>query len=113
MMLFEFSINLEDELNKLIGKHKIIIPKAIADELKLLSEKGQGKKKNLAKASLQLIKKFEIIESEGKTADDAVLHLAQQLNGIVLTNDRELRKRIKKSSLHTIYLRGKGKLVLE
>ena len=44
MMLFEFQINLEDELVKLIGKNKIIIPKTIIGELDFLSKNGKGKK---------------------------------------------------------------------
>jgi len=112
MMLFEFSIDLEDELTRLLGKFRIIVPSPIVEELKLLSEKGKGKKKLIAKPSLELIKKYEIVD-EGGNGDDAVLMLAKKLNGIVITNDRELRKRVKESSLQTIYLRGKSRLVLD
>ena len=112
MMLFEFSIDLEDELTRLLGKFRIIVPSPIVEELKLLSEKGKGKKKLIAKPSLELIKKYEIVNAEGN-GDDAVLMLAKKLNGIVITNDRELRKRVKESSLQTIYLRGKSRLVLD
>ena len=113
MMLFEFSINFEDELTRLLGKYTIIVPKPIFDELTLLSEKGKGKKKTLAKASLKLLERFEILEAEEKTGDESVLSLAKKLNGIVFTNDRELRKKAKKLSLNAIFLREKSKLVLE
>ena len=112
MMLFGFSIDLEDELTRLLGKFHIVVPRPIFEELKLLSEKGKGKKKLIAKPSLELIKKYEIVNAEGN-GDDAVLNLAKKLSGIVITNDRELRKRVKESSLQTIYLRGKSRLVLE
>ena len=112
MMLFEFSIDLEDELTRLLGKFHIVVPRPIFEELKLLSEKGKGKKKLIAKPSLELIKKYEIVNAEGN-GDDAVLKLAKKFNGKVITNDRELRKRVKESSLQTIYLRGKSRLVLE
>ena len=112
MTLFEFSIDLEDELTRLLGKFHIVVPRPIFEELKLLSEKGKGKKKLIAKPSLELIKKYEIVNAEGN-GDDAVLNLAKKLSGIVITNDRELRKRVKESSLQTIYLRGKSRLVLE
>ncbi len=112
MMLFEFSIGLENELTRLLGKFHIVVPRPIFEELKLLSEKGKGKKKTIAKPSLELIKKYEIVNAEGN-GDDAVLMLAKKFNGIVITNDRELRKRVKESSLQTIYLRGKSRLVLE
>ena len=112
MMLFEHSINLEDELARLLGKVNIIVPKQIVDELIFLSKYGKGRKKRLAKPSLDLIKKYKIIESEGK-GDDSVLLLAKKLNSIVVTNDRNLRNRLKESSLQTIFLRGKKRLVLE
>ena len=112
MMLFEFSIDLEDELTRLLGKFHILIPRPIFEELKLLSKKGKGKKKLIAKPSLKLIKKYEIVNAEGN-GDDAVLKLAKKFNGIVITNDRELRKRVKEISLQTIYLRDKSRLVLE
>jgi rRNA-processing protein FCF1 len=112
MMLFEFSINLEDEITALLGKYKIIIPKSVYNELKFLSESGKGKKRFKAKPSLQLIKKYEIYDNEGK-GDNAIVELAKKLNCIVVTNDKELRDRLRKLSLHTIYLRNKSKLVLE
>jgi rRNA-processing protein FCF1 len=112
LMLFEFSIDLEDELTRLIGKHRIILPSPIVEELRFLSEKGKGKQRQNAKASLELIKRYETFEEKG-TGDDSVLFLAHKLEGIVLTNDRELRKRAKNASLKTIYLRGKNRLALE
>ena len=50
MMLFEFQINLEEELTRLIGKYRIIVPQPIYDELVFLSENGKGSKKIKAKA---------------------------------------------------------------
>jgi rRNA-processing protein FCF1 len=112
MMLFEHSIDLEDELTRLLGKVEIIVPKPIVDELIYLSENGKGRKKRLAKPALELIKDYKVIDSEGK-GDDSVLFLAKKLNAVVVTNDKELRNRIKAESLKTIYLRGKKRLVLD
>ena len=112
MMLFEFSIDLEDELIRLLGSFKIVVPKSIFDEIKFLSETGKGKKRFIAKPALELIKKYEVVDAEG-TGDQSVLNLAKKLNCIVVTNDRKLRNELKKASLHTIYLRGKSRLVLE
>jgi rRNA-processing protein FCF1 len=111
-MLFEFSIDLEDELTRLVGKHHIILPSPIVEELRFLSEHGKGKQKPNAKAALELIKRYETVDEQG-TGDDSVLLSAQRHEGIVLTNDRELRKRAKSASLKTIYLRGKNRLALE
>ena len=112
MMLFEFSIDLEDELTRLIGRFHVLVPVPIVEELKFLANHGKGKKRLTAKPALELIKKYEIVDERG-TGDDSVLFLAQKLNGIVVTNDRGLRKRIKDLSLQTIYLRGKKRLIIE
>ena len=42
MMLFEFSIDLESELNRLLGANSIFVPTTVLDELKFLSENGNG-----------------------------------------------------------------------
>jgi rRNA-processing protein FCF1 len=112
MMLFEYSIDLEEELTELLGKISIIVPKPIKDELIFLSENGKGRKKRLAKPALDLTKNYKIMDSEGK-GDDSVLYLAKKLKAVVVTNDKELRKRIKEESLHVVYLRGKKRLVLD
>ncbi|MGF3553995.1 MAG: PIN domain-containing protein [Thermoplasmatota archaeon] len=112
MMLFEFSIDLEDQLTQLFGKYKIVIPKIVIDELTFLSEHGKGKKKIIAKPALKLIEKYEVVNTIG-SGDQAIIDLAKKLNCIVLTNDKKLREKLKKLSLHSVYLRNKSKLVYE
>ena len=112
LMLFEFSIDLEDELTHLHGKFHILIPRPIYDELLFLSKHKKGKKNLNAKSALDLVKKYEISEADGG-GDDSVLFLAKKHNGIVVTNDKDLRRRAKEINLKTIYLREKSKLVLD
>jgi len=112
LMLFEYSIDLDDELTRLLGKFRVLIPRPILNELIFLSKQGKGKKKLIAKPALELIKKYKISEAEG-VGDDSVLFLARKHNGVVVTNDRDLRKRAKEIHLKTIYLREKSKLILE
>ena len=113
MMLFEFSIDLEKELTRLLGKYHIVIPTPVVRELEFLSENRRGKKKAKAKASLKLIEKFDTIDINEEDGDDSILELANRINGIVVTNDRELRNRLKEISLSVIFLRAKQKLFME
>ena len=53
-----------------------------------------------------------LVDAEGKP-DDSLILLAKKYNGIIVTNDKKLRKDIKNNSLNAIYLRNKSKLVLE
>ena len=113
MMLFEFSIDLEDELTRLLGTHNIIVPKPILHELTFLSKKGDGTRNVKARAALKLVEKYDVIDVKEKTGDDAVFSLAKQTDGIVVTNDRELRRRLKDHSLSVIFLRAKKQLMIE
>ena len=113
IMLFEFSIDLEDEITRLVGKHHTIVPKPVFNELEFLSEHGTGKKKIFAKASLKLIERYDIVDVSSNNADDGVFLLAEQTNGIAVTNDKDLKKRLKEISLPVIFLRAKKKLVME
>lgn len=111
LMIFEFSIDLEEELTRLIGSHKIFVPEAVVHELKIIQYKGKGNRKRLAKPALQFINKYSIIHhSEYDTADDAIVHVASEKNAIVVTNDRELRNRLKEKNVSRIFLRGKQQL---
>ena len=113
LMLFEFSIDLEDELTKLVGNYDIIIPRPVYKELEFLSKNGKGKKRTNAKASLKLIEKYKIIDIDGKNADDSIFSFAKKSNSLVLTNDRDLRCRLKKIGTHVIFLRSKNKLMMD
>ena len=114
MMCFEFNIDLEDELTRLLGKYQIIIPKPIVDELEFLAKHGSGKKKRIAKPALDFVKRYEISELQtNEKGDDAVIYFAQKLSGMVVTNDRELIMRLRELLIKVIYLRGKKRLVFE
>jgi len=113
LMLFEFSIDLEKELTRLLGICDIIIPKPIIQELEFLSKHGMGERKVKAKAALRVIKRYKTIEMKEKRGDDSVIEIATKTNGIVVTNDKILKKRLKEKGISTIFLRGKKKLEME
>ncbi len=112
LMLFEYSINFEQELVRLLGSYKLVVPSKIVEELKLLNEKGKGKKKRFAKPALKLIENYKIIYNKSENADNAVLNIAKKLNGIIFSNDKELKKRAKKEKIKTIFIRNKKYLMI-
>jgi len=113
MMPFEFSIELEEELTRLLGKYRIIMLTPILRELEYLSKHGKGKKKSIAKASLKLVENYEIMDVDEKHGDNAIFYMAKKLKAIVVTNDKELKKRLQKIAVSVVYLREKQKLMLE
>jgi len=71
----------------------------------------QDRKK--AAAALKLIAKFDTIDQEADTVDEALMIIAEKPKVIVVTNDTELRKRLKNRGFSVIFLRGKEKLALD
>lgn len=113
IMCFEFSIDLEKELTRLLGSYHIVVPSSIIGELEFLSKKGAGNKKIKAKASLKLVENYETVVVDEKNADDSLIILAKRMNGVVVTNDKELRKRLRDASVSVVFLRAKKKLMME
>ena len=114
LMLFDFSVQLEQELLSLVGKCDIVVPSSVVVELQILARRGGGGVQQAkAKAAFEFVKRYAVVDSEGKSADDAVFDVAKQLHGVVVTNDRLLRERLKKDGVPVVFLRSKKKLVLE
>ena len=112
LMLFQFRLNLESELDRILGVYEIIIPSVVISELDNL--RGSVPE---AKAALKLARKYNVYEVGsvyGKSdTDDVILELAQTLNAIVVTNDKELRKKLKQKGLTSIFLRAKSYLKMD
>ena len=112
-MIFENTIRIEDELDRLLGSYDVRIIQEIFNEINFLKEKGSGKQKLLAKTSLSFIKRYEILPGErGNTVDDGLLMTAKSISAIVVTNDKKLRKKLLNEGIQTICLRGNNHLMI-
>jgi len=105
LMPFEIRINLDLAVEKLIGESRMVVPGPLIGELKHLEHR-------YADAALDLARKYEIIQAK-TSGDDAVVEVALSTNGYVLTNDKELRKLLRKMKIPIIYLRSGNHLVAE
>ncbi len=110
-MFFEFSVDWKRELDRLVGAYRLVVPAAVVRELTVLATQKKGQKKILA--ALKLIENLERIEDSAGLADEAVLNIAKETQGIVVTNDSVLRHRLKAQGSFVIFLRGKKKLVVD
>jgi uncharacterized protein len=113
LSFFEFSVDWEKELFRLLDGYQIIVPAAVINELEVLSKQTASLRKQKAAASLKYAQRYETVQTNTGNADDAVIEAAKKTNGVVATNDTELRKRLKQESIPVIFLRGKKKLALE
>jgi rRNA-processing protein FCF1 len=111
LMFFEFSMDWESELSRLLGAYMIVVPTAVIHELGKLATRRAGGKK--AAAALHLIQNYQTVESDIAYADDAILSIAAKTKGVVVTNDTALRRRLQKQGSSVIFLRGKKKLALD
>lgn len=105
LMPFQFKINIDRELKRLFGEVPVFVPSSVLGELSNIMDKN-------AKAALALARKYQIVETE-LSGDDAVLDIAQKRSAAVVTNDKELIKRLRSVGIPVIRLRGECYLVAD
>lgn len=98
-LLWQFNsrVDMVSELNRLLGAYEIVIPSSVLRELECISHR-------YSKAARKLAERYRIIPTE-LTGDESLLSLAETLKAVVVTNDKELRKRLKQIGLTTIFMR--------
>ncbi len=115
-----FKIDIFSELQRICDfKYIIYIVDGTIGELEKLAETGKPKDKIAARISLELIKKEKIkitkISSKNKrvkNVDLLILNLIKEGNFIVATQDKELKREIRKKRVPLIVLRQKRYLKL-
>lgn len=115
-----FKVDIFLELQRICDfKYAIYIVDGTIDELEKLAETGKPKDRAAAKISLELIKKknIKIIKNitknkRVKNVDLLILNLIKKGNFIVATQDKELKREIRKKDVPIIVLRQKKYLKL-
>ncbi len=105
LMPFEIKMNLDLAIRELVGEARIVVPGPLVGELKHLDHRFAG-------AALALARKYEIVPTV-TTGDNAVMELARKTGGYVLTNDKELRRRLRKEGIPIIFLRSGTHLAVD
>lgn len=106
-MPFQFRLNLEAELRRLLGDVDIAVPTPVLEEVRLLATHDRD-----AKAAERLASRYRAVEGHG-SADDALLDLGRALHAVVVTSDQPLLDRLKKDGVPRVFLRSRSHLVLE
>ena len=131
-MPFQFRINLDSELKRLLGEYELIIPSCVTRELTGLrcDEKIGAKALALARSKpapewyLELESKLFPGQTNSKPKEDTgapggsqvdneILQIAKSINAIVVTNDRAFLKLLRSHGVRTISMRGKKYLQLD
>jgi len=118
--IVRFKVDLFSELRRICDfKYAVCIVDGIINELEKLIETGKPKDKIAARISLELIRKKKIQitkispkNKRVKNVDLLILNLIKEGNFIVATQDKELKREIRKKGVPLIVLRQKGYLKL-
>lgn len=105
LMPFQFKIHIDRELKRLFGETPVFVPSSVLGELHNSTDKN-------SKAALALARKYQIVETE-LSGDDAVIDVAERRSASVLTNDRELIRRLRSRRIPVVRLRAEKYLVCD
>ncbi len=112
----QFRIDIFEELNNLLGKAEPVILSTTIEEIRKILKRSSGGRYLQFSTALRLAEKCEVIKvkrRKGESYDDVILRVAKGTGMPVATNDSELRKRLRKAGLTTIYLRQKSRLEID
>ena len=113
MMQFQFHIDIEKEVNRLLGgNYQMVVPQIVVDELSRIAKEGAQKEATEARMAVELAKTFQIVESPGD-GDTGILRVAEKLNAVVVTNDKRLRAQLRAKGIPNIYMRSRAFLTIE
>ncbi|HXZ23386.1 MAG TPA: twitching motility protein PilT [Methanomassiliicoccales archaeon] len=105
LMPFEFSLNLDLELKRILGQCEVYVPGPVIGELKRSTSK-------YAKMALELSRKYRRYETSIQ-GDAGIMDAAESLQAFVVTNDALLRAKLRRLGLKVIFLRSNNHLELD
>ena len=113
----EFKIDIFEELRRLLNRNvEFVLLSPVKLELELLAAKNSPKIRREAIFALKLAEKCKYVPVENDeklTTDDAIVKVARNWNSPVLTNDRQLKKKLRDISVPVIYVRQKSRLDID
>jgi len=113
----QFRLDIFEEISTLLNQRvEPIILSPNYQELQKLAESKSPKMKKNALLGLKLAQKCGIADvecREGESIDDLVARIATEWRSPVATNDRELKKKLRKAGIAVVFLRQKSRLAVE
>jgi rRNA-processing protein FCF1 len=113
----QFKVDVFDELEKLLNRNfELILLSPVKQELVTLTKENSPKKRKNAAFALQLAQKCTYVnvpKKQKEQTDDAIIRIAKIWHAPVLTNDKQLKKKLRDISMPVIYLREKSHLELD
>ena len=113
----QFNVDVFEELANLLNRRfEPVLLSSTQKELQGLAESSSPKQRKQTQLALRLAEKCRFVAVEKglkETYDDVIVGVAAEWKSPVATNDRELRKRLRKVGVPVIFLRQKQRLEME
>jgi rRNA-processing protein FCF1 len=114
----QFSVDIFSETERVLERRvEFVVLRSVIGELERKLEVAVRTEKFKFKIALDFVERCTIIDldepSTAKPVDDQILEYAHTIDGVIATNDRELRERALAQSIPVLYMRGKKRLELQ
>jgi uncharacterized protein len=113
----DFKIDIFSEVERLLNRNvNFILLSPVKHELELLAAKKSPKIRREASYALKIAEQCQYVtvdNDEKQKTDDIIVKVAKAWNSPVLTNDSQLRGRLRDISVPVIYLRQKSRLEID
>jgi len=113
----ECKLDIFVEVKSLLNRNvDFVLLSPVKRELELLANKDSPKLRRQAVYALRLAEKCKHVavdEDEKLSTDDAIVKVAKAWGSPVLTNDRQLRRKLRDISVPVIYVRQKSRLDID
>jgi rRNA-processing protein FCF1 len=111
-------IDIFSEVERVLSaKPQIILLTPVMEEVKRLAmysrENKIRREANFALKLAERCQKVNFMEKSEEKVDDLLIRAAEEMGGIIATNDRGLRQRLRSHGFPVIYARSRSHLVLE
>ncbi len=114
----QFGVDVFSEAERVLERSlEFILLDSVLDEIKGKLEKAGKTESRMFNIALDLAKRCKVVEIDQSMkespVDDQLLEYAVSANGVLATNDRELRERAAERGVPVLILRGKKHLELK
>lgn len=119
MLPAQFGIDIFTQAKEAVDRRiEFIVLASVVEEVERKALEATGsKEKRLLRVTIELMRRCEIVEVDDNLAempvDDQVLEYAKSINGVIATNDKELRAKARKLEIPLLILRGRKRVVIE
>jgi rRNA-processing protein FCF1 len=105
ILAVETRFPLDTEIARILGQVDVLVPSSVSRELKRLERKGLKS----ARAAIRFAARYRIFDTD-LDGDAAMETLGRELDGWVVTLDRELRSRLEEHSVGVLFPCGQQRL---